>query len=343
MNLDELQTARDRERQTDKLQQLRESFYQDAAEFIQQLRRERDRVAERADDPFDAPEVNQLTDEINTAETTVEALYEKRIGKLVKAASFDAAGLPCEVDGMTAEEQDLFDNLVGDIKQNRHRVMSILDGNESGSETKETKRQPTGQTTQKGTDDSVSAADIMGGETETPANQVSDASTEHTSEPPDVPEDVPEDVPPDASSEQPQQVRNDGDHAINADEPAALTGEKRAANTTATTAPPSEEQSPETGVAETRATDGGSVTKAFETNDTAPNSPEQPSSTECVDTESTASEQVERETVLITDDVETFVGFDDRDYDLACDDVVTLPAPNATVLIERDVAERVSR
>ena len=40
MNLEELQTARDRERQTDKLQQLRESFYADAGEFIQQLQTE---------------------------------------------------------------------------------------------------------------------------------------------------------------------------------------------------------------------------------------------------------------------------------------------------------------
>ena len=72
MNLDELQSIRDRERQSDSLQQLREDFYVDVGEFVQELREERDAVAERADDPFDAPEVNRLTDDINTAEQTVD-------------------------------------------------------------------------------------------------------------------------------------------------------------------------------------------------------------------------------------------------------------------------------
>ncbi|MEF8828216.1 MAG: hypothetical protein V5A49_04235, partial [Haloarcula sp.] len=68
MNVDELQSVQSRERQTDQLQQLRETFYEDAGGFIQQLREERDRAAERAEDPFDSPEVNRLTDDIKTAE-----------------------------------------------------------------------------------------------------------------------------------------------------------------------------------------------------------------------------------------------------------------------------------
>jgi len=44
--------------------------------------------------------------------------------------------------------------------------------------------------------------------------------------------------------------------------------------------------------------------------------------------------------VLITDDVGAILGVDDREYDLAADDVVTLPAANAEPLIEQGVAER---
>lgn len=135
MDLDELQSVRDRERQTDKLQQLRTSFYADAADFIQDLRDQRSRAAERVDNPFDAPEVNRLSDEIDTAEQTVEAIYEKRVGKLVKAASLAAADLPAAVEGMTAEEEELFDSLVGDIKENRGHVLDILDGQQAPGET----------------------------------------------------------------------------------------------------------------------------------------------------------------------------------------------------------------
>ncbi|WP_018258494.1 hypothetical protein [Halomicrobium katesii] len=128
MNLDELQSVQSRERQTDSLQQLRESFYADAGEFIQQLREERDSVADRADDPFDAPEVNRLTDDINTAESTVEAIYERRVGKIVKMASLAAADMPAEEEGLTREERDLFETLVSAIESNRDHVFDVLAG-----------------------------------------------------------------------------------------------------------------------------------------------------------------------------------------------------------------------
>ncbi len=131
MNLDELQSVRDSERRTDSLQQLRESFYADAGEFIQELREKRERAAERADDPFDAPEVDRLTSEIKAAEETVEAIYEKRLGKLVKAASLAAADMPAGTEGMTAEEQQLFDTLVEEIRANRQHVLDVLAGEQS--------------------------------------------------------------------------------------------------------------------------------------------------------------------------------------------------------------------
>jgi DNA replication factor GINS len=49
----------------------------------------------------------------------------------------------------------------------------------------------------------------------------------------------------------------------------------------------------------------------------------------------------DRTTVRITDDVGSILGVDERTYDLAHDDVVTLPDPNAGALVESGAAERI--
>jgi len=137
MNVDELQSVRNRERQTDSLQQLSDSFYRDAGEFIRDLKRERSRVAGEADDPFDSPEVRRLTDEIKTAESTVESIYERRVGKIVKQASLEAAGMPAAADGLTTEELELFERLVSAIEQNREHVLEglLADGSDAAAAT----------------------------------------------------------------------------------------------------------------------------------------------------------------------------------------------------------------
>lgn len=147
MNLDELQSVQSRERQIDSLQQLHDTFYEDAGRFIRQLREEREHVASNADDPFDSADVQRLTDEINTAEQTVEAIYERRIGKLVKQASLEAAGMAADVEGLTQEERTAFDRLVSTIEENRTRVLdgvlaSAPDERESGVEIDESSSEP---------------------------------------------------------------------------------------------------------------------------------------------------------------------------------------------------------
>ncbi|SDR08590.1 hypothetical protein [Natronobacterium texcoconense] len=130
MNLDELRSVQSKERQKDSLQNLRPSFYQEVGDYIADLEDERDRVAERADDPFSSPEVGRLTDEIETAKDVVEAIYERRMGKLVKQASLAAAGMAANDEGLTAEEADLFDDLVDRIESNKGRVLDVLEGEE---------------------------------------------------------------------------------------------------------------------------------------------------------------------------------------------------------------------
>ena len=231
MNLDELQSVQSRERQTDSLQQLRESFYEDAGEYIQQLRDERDQAADRAADPFDSPEVNRLSDDIKTAEQTVEALYERRVGKVVKMASLAAADMPTEEEGLTREERDLFGTLLHAIEENRDHVLDVLAGeaspgavntptespqaNAATDQTNPGESAPEANPTD-GEASGVGAADVMGGADETTGDET----------PSDVPPGVPPDAPPDGpdvhsdgpgGSPSSEGARDDGDGGGEAD------------------------------------------------------------------------------------------------------------------------------
>ena len=312
MKLDELQSVQSRERQTDSLQQLRESFYEDAGEFIQQLREERDAAAERADDPFDAPEVNRLTDDINTAESTVEAIYERRVGKIVKMASLAAADMPAEEDGLTREERDLFETLVGAIENNREHVLDVLAGEASAGDVVDTgtssesdagpspveNTAPEPPSSEPGPPPDPSSGDAATADDEPTTIEASDlmGSDDGGDVPPNAPPDVPPDAPPDASS-----------------------GERDEADESGF---PESEQSP--------ASDGGTV----------PASPSPQETDGAAEPSVDDTPSVDRATVRITDDVGEILGVDQREYDLSTDDVVRLPEANATPLVDRDAAER---
>jgi DNA replication factor GINS len=221
MNLDELQSVQSRERQTDSLQQLRESFYEDAGEYIEQLRAERDQAAERAADPFDSPEVNRLTDDIKTAEQTVEALYERRVGKVVKMASLAAADMPTEEEGLTREERDLFETLLSAIEANRDHVLDVLAGEASPGAVSTPTDAP--QPNARADDDAaatesgpaaessgVGAADVMGA-------TGSDSAS-------DVPPDVPPDQPPAGHDAAAGDVDSSGEESVGTEDDSAGDG-----------------------------------------------------------------------------------------------------------------------
>ena len=133
MNLEQLRERRRREREQDSLQALSETFYADVADYVNELKTAREEAAESAADPYGDPEVRRLTDELQTAQSVVESLYERRVGKVVKGASFAAADMPHEREGLTEEERALFDDLVERIKQNRTRVLDRLAGEASST------------------------------------------------------------------------------------------------------------------------------------------------------------------------------------------------------------------
>jgi DNA replication factor GINS len=319
MNLDELQSVQARERQSSDLQHLRSSFYREVGEYIHELTEERARKVEQAEDPFSSSEVRQLSNDIETAEGTVEAIYERRVGKVVKKASIAAAGMPVDDDGLTDEEQALFEDLVARIENNRESVLSVLDGDapsvscsiEDGtseaSETDYTTAESKSPDADYSADqdspvtaptdaDGVSAADLMGTgpdeSTTEPTDEIEapsgdDGGGQTTEAPPPDPTDDPL-----ASNPTPEPAEVDRDPEPPRERPEA-----------------SDDMRPDTG---TQDSDG----------------------------ESRDIPGIPRTTVRITADIGEMVGTDDRDYDLGSEDVVTLPETTAETLVDNGAAEQ---
>ncbi len=320
MNIDELRSVRDQERAKDSLQHLRDSFYEDVADFISNLKQERTRTAEEVDNPFDSDEVQRLSDKIDTAEETVEAIYQRRVGKIVKLASFKASGMPADEEGLTSEEQDLFEGLVERIESNKQDVLDVLAGEkESPDEPSPTPTPADGAAdpTQHarsetaaadpgdppaagGSGEDVSAADVMGD-----GSVAGDSSDDST--------------PAAGDSESDGQRPAAAEAAAVADEsdasPAGRTGPDSAGES-ASGAADSPTSTPD-------AANGGS----------APESDADP------DGDDPLAGLDERTTVRLTDDVGEIFGVDERTYDLEREDVVTLPEANAAPLVERGAAE----
>ncbi|ELZ78865.1 DNA replication factor GINS [Haloferax volcanii DSM 14919] len=329
MNVDDLRSVLRTERQKDSLQHLRESFYEDVAEFIAEQKATRERKAEQLGTHY-SPEIRRLTDEIETAEEVVTSIYERRVGKVVKAASFAAAGMTSETDGLTREEKRLFDDLVARIEENRGTVLSALED--------------------------VSAADSPRGDV---------AATDVTTAEPDAPGDSGPAIPPD----EPDPETAPTGPGTDASAPEAVTGDSAAgdvladamgggtggdaSNAQSTPQPDADRPatevaavSGESGPSDSDAANSGSADSdpAIPPDDPDPETAAPPAGdTDTV--EPSADDPLsgladERETVRITADVGTILGVDEREYDLATEDVVTLPAANADPLVERGAAER---
>ncbi|MFC3958461.1 hypothetical protein [Halovivax cerinus] len=301
MNLEELRSVRNTERQKDSLQELRPSFYQDVGEYIGRLEAERDEIAAAHEDPFASPEVARLTDEIEAAKDVAEAIYERRMGKLVKQASLAAAGMTANSEGLTSEEAALFDDLVERIETNKTEILSVLEGRTADTRGGRTDRTETVRETgavEEGTLDETEAT------TEAPPAPPSDEPPVET-DPAERAEEDSFDVADAMGSATDTAGASEGrrDETVPPNDPSAAIDEP-AAGEDSTTADPADEADGSTDVAGTD-----------------------------------ADEAVDRVTVQITSDVGSILGVDDREYTLASDDVVTLPEANADPLIERDAAK----
>jgi DNA replication factor GINS len=330
MDLEELRGVQAGERSTDSLQPLRDSFYREVAEYIDGLREERARAAERADDPFGSEAVRHLTDEIETAQEVAEAIYDRRLGKVVKRASLAAAGMPTDDEGLTDEEVALFGAVVEEIESRRSAVLSAFAG-EGELSAVDALQDSDAALDGAGGSDSGNAS----GERPTPGasdaeRRSGDAST------PGSAGDADERVDPDPGGTPPETRSTPGEPPIEAAGDAGLdaseamgggaapeppradasdgtppTGERSGAD------PPGEDRSGDAGEdghpdAEGATPDGGRLA-------------------------------ADRATVRITTEVGEIMGVDEHVYDLADGDVVTLPSANAEPLLERDAASRIDR
>lgn len=389
MNLDELQSVQARERQSSDLQHLRASFYAEVGEYIRELDEERARALERADDPFSSPEVRRLTDDIETAEATVEAIYERRVGKVVKKASIAAADMPVDADGLTQEEEVLFGDLVDRIERNRETVLSVLEGEGPSVSVLHGEAQGAASghagTDGPGETDGDSSTEAASGRADgTPGHEeqvrdrdqgavrdrdqgeVRDRDRGEVQDPDqdrerDV-EPVPPDEPPgDAGPRADANPPDDATAVGGADETTAPRDRVDAADLMgggATEGPTASTGAPESGdvdhvgddplaagevpgtadastaTGERQETEGSNVADAPVSGQDATDATADPSRSD------RGGGGVDRTTVRITADVGEVVGADDRDYHLGSEDVVTLPAPNAEVLVAKDAAER---
>jgi len=342
MKLDELRTVQSKERRKDSLQQLRDSFYEDVAAYLQDLKASRDRRAKQVDDPFSDNEVRRLSDELETAEEVAEAVYERRVGKVVKLASFAAAEMPVDDEGMTTEERGLFEDLVDRIEQNKHAVLDVLSGNsesaeQAGEAVADAEPTPPLSPTER-VDESKAAsdsstdgllADAMGSGSESTAEQTSQADhaaeavadTPDTSEAEPTPTDPsPDEIPPPDAEPEPDAVlgtSTDGGTAadVSTDSPGV-------------DAPV--DQPPTTASADG---DAEAVDASPESIDANPDPTDEQAA-------SSTDGGEDRTTVRITKNVGEIFGVDGREYTLRPEDVVTLPTTNADTLVDRDAAMR---
>ncbi|WP_435129600.1 DNA replication complex subunit Gins51 [Halobaculum sp. D14] len=322
MDLDELRTVQSKERRKDSLQHLRDSFYEDVADYIGDRKRQRDERASSVDDPFSDSDVRKLSDEIETAEEVIESLYERRVGKVVKLASFAAAGAPTDTEGMTRQERDLFEDLVARIEQNKDAVLDVLAG---------------GSDVDIGVDDATAVAETAAGEA--PTGSVDAAESAADAGPPDETFEAGADHADDASGGVLADAMGgdagedtggaDGD----ADAAAPRAADDRTGEAEAVTDQPpandagaagdDEPVPPEANGEPPGAVDGSGGQQTADAGD------------ESGDSDATG----DRQTVRITRDVGEILGVDEREYSLAAEDVVSLPAANAEPLVERDAAE----
>ncbi|QUO48433.1 hypothetical protein [Halorubrum ruber] len=370
MNLDELRSAQAKERRKDSLQHLRDSFYDDVGAYVADLRAARDRRAEQVENPFEDDDVRRLSDEVETAEEVAEALYERRVGKVVKLASFAAADMSVDEEGMTTEERRLFDDLVERITANKSEVLDVLAGESPVPDEAQTADEtpvstdaaesrnpvPSDSTPETGasqTDAEPAETDPTGVDPTGPSSEEADAGDGpaasdalagamgggEAESPPNAPPEPTEGAAADGEVASPDTEPTDGAATDGDDEPTPVPPEPAPpgavgvdAGDGASDEPDGVATDPSAGESDDAAdpgatTDGGPVPEA--TAGGEPGADPEP------------DEGTERATVRITRDVGAIFGVDEREYELASEDVVSLPVENADPLVQRDAAERI--
>ena len=130
MNLEDLREIQIEERTRSDLQPLLDSFYVDVSEYLQNLRVEKGNILQGDVDSVDAKTIRRIDDEIKTVVGVVEAIYDRRVGKILKGASLTAAGLGERDGSLAGEEVGLFRDLVELLQNNRNEILQRVSSEE---------------------------------------------------------------------------------------------------------------------------------------------------------------------------------------------------------------------
>ncbi|MFL2521101.1 MAG: hypothetical protein ACJ0QU_01810 [Halobacteriales archaeon] len=130
MNLEDLREIQIEERTRSDLQPLLDSFYVDVSKYLQNLRVEKENILQGGVDAVDAKTVRRIDDEIKTVVGVVEAIYDRRVGKILKGASLTAAGLGERDGSLAGGEVELFRDLVELLQNNRNEILQRVSSEE---------------------------------------------------------------------------------------------------------------------------------------------------------------------------------------------------------------------
>ena len=109
MNLNDLKVIRSNERSSRKLTQLKPDFYLDVNAYLNSLRMSKDQKKQ---------------DELDNALKVIEAVYDKRVAKIIKLASLKAKGHAEDVP-LTEEELKIYDGIYQIFTKCKDRMLGL--------------------------------------------------------------------------------------------------------------------------------------------------------------------------------------------------------------------------
>ena len=116
MSLEDLVMILTKEREIDELQEIGDSFYDEAAEYIKKLEAARNEATNYR-------EADMLSDELKNARMVLEGIFDRRRSKIIDAALNTASGIRMDVKGLTQKEKPMFDGIVAAIESGRTDIL----------------------------------------------------------------------------------------------------------------------------------------------------------------------------------------------------------------------------
>ncbi|HTY89988.1 MAG TPA: hypothetical protein VMC84_02320 [Methanocella sp.] len=116
MSLEDLVMILTKEREIDELQEIGDSFYDDAAGYIKKLEAARNEATNYR-------EADMLSDELKNARMVLEGIFDRRRSKIIDAALNTASGIRMDVKGLTQREKPMFDGIVAALESGRTDVL----------------------------------------------------------------------------------------------------------------------------------------------------------------------------------------------------------------------------